>query len=136
MDYNKYYENQVGSGIPVFQGARQQRGYGLGSIFRKFFGWVMPIFKTHALPMIKRGAQTVGTEAIRSATNIATDALSGKDIQTAAKERTIEALDNLSNKAQGVLQSGSGKKYKRPKKRKLPLIFKKKQIKKSHDIFD
>jgi hypothetical protein len=29
MDYVKYYENQVGSGLSAFQGARYQRGMGV-----------------------------------------------------------------------------------------------------------
>ena len=37
MNYEDYYLNQSGSGIPVFMGARYQKGSGLGNIFRSFF---------------------------------------------------------------------------------------------------
>ena len=64
MDYLKYYEDQSGKGIPVFHGSKIQRGYGLGSIFRSFFRWVVPLFKTHAMPLIKEGAKAVGSEVL------------------------------------------------------------------------
>ena len=38
MDYRSYYQNQSGSGYPVFQGVKYQRGYGLGNIFRGLVG--------------------------------------------------------------------------------------------------
>ena len=33
MDYKQYYKQQAGSGISAFQGARYQRGSGLGKVF-------------------------------------------------------------------------------------------------------
>ena len=35
--YEDYYLKQSGSGMPVFQGVRMQRGHGLGSILSGFF---------------------------------------------------------------------------------------------------
>lgn len=36
MDYGKYYENQVGSGLSAFQGSKYQRGMGLEIYFVVF----------------------------------------------------------------------------------------------------
>ena len=75
IDYKKYYW-RAGSGISAFQGTRYQRGSGLGNVLTRLFKWMMPVIKTHALPMITSGAKTFGKEALRSAANIATDSLS------------------------------------------------------------
>jgi hypothetical protein len=64
MNYKQYYENQAGGEYPVFRGYANQRGFGLGGIFKTFYKFILPIFKTHALPAIKKGAAVVGTEAI------------------------------------------------------------------------
>lgn len=134
MDYKEYYTNQIGSGLPVYYGSRYQKGYGLGNMFRSFFRWIVPVFKTHALPLLKEGAKTLGNEAIRTAANVATDTLSGKDIEHAARERAQEAFDNLKNKARGVLQIGDG--YKKRKTKVKMFSYKKPNKRKQRDIFD
>ncbi len=135
MDYKQYYEDQIGSGLPVFYGAKFQRGHGLGSMFKSFYRWISPIFKTHALPVLKQGAKTLSEEAVRTASNIATDALSGKNIENAASERAKEAVNSLKDKAQNFIknQAGSGV-YKR--KTVSHRRSTKKRNKKTHDIFD
>ena len=43
--YEQYYldhAKQKGGNLPAFHGARFQRGYGLGSIFKGLFRWAMP----------------------------------------------------------------------------------------------
>lgn len=67
MDFKKYYLNQADNGLPYFQGSPNQKGYGLGDIFRNTFKWIMSIVRDHAYPMVK----TVGKEFLRSATNLA-----------------------------------------------------------------
>lgn len=54
------------------------RGRGLGSIFASL--WKI------AAPMIKTGAKKLGSAALDVATNVAADALQGKDIRESAKE--------------------------------------------------
>ena len=135
MDYYKYYESQSGSG-PVFQGARFQKGYGLGGIFSKFFKWITPVLKTHAIPLLKSGAQSLGTEAVKAAANIVTDAIHGKNFEESAKQHGNEAFQTLKNKAQSVFhQKGSGKKR---KKQNRKVISKKieKRTRRLKDIFD
>jgi hypothetical protein len=54
--YHEYYLNQAGRGYPVYVGTRYQRGHGLGSIFGSLF--------KSAVPLLKRGAKTLGREAL------------------------------------------------------------------------
>jgi hypothetical protein len=105
----------------------RQKGHGLGNIFKSFYKWIVPIVKTHAMPVLKEGASVLKNEAIKTVANIANDALAGKKISEAAQERTIEAVNSLSQRAQ---QKGSGIKRKRKAK---SVHFKKKRFK---DIFD
>ena len=49
--------------------------------FKKFFRWIVPIVKQHAAPI----ANTVGKEALKSAVNIATDTIDGKDFSQSTK---------------------------------------------------
>jgi hypothetical protein len=37
--------------------------------------------KKHAVPLIKKGATKVGSEAIRTAANVATDKIAGKKLE-------------------------------------------------------
>lgn len=39
-----------GGEFEFYKGSPYQRGYGLGGTFRRFFSWLVPIFKEHALP--------------------------------------------------------------------------------------
>jgi len=127
MKFDEYYQIQSGGGLPVFQGYSRQKGHGLGNIFKSFYKWIVPIVKTHAMPVLKEGASVLKNEAIKTVANIANDALAGKKISEAAQERTIEAVNSLSQRAQ---QKGSGIKRKRKAK---SVHFKKKRYK---DIFD
>ena len=129
MNYREYYENQAASGYPVFQGYANQRGYGLGGIFKTLYKFIMPLFKTHALPVLKKGAEVLGTEAVKTTANIVNDAISGRNVKNSAQTHLTDAVNSLSSKAQSVIQGGSGK-----RKRK----FKRKSIgsKRKKDIFD
>ena len=56
--YEQYYLNQakqMGGNLPAFHGARSQRGYGLGSIFKGLFRW--------ATPHLKQGAKALGKKS-------------------------------------------------------------------------
>jgi hypothetical protein len=125
MDFNKYYVDQASnSRYPVFRGMDIQRGYGLGGIFKKFFSWIMPIVREHALPVTK----TIGKEMLKGAINVANDSLEGKNVKESAKSRTKEVLNNLK-------ETQLGKGYKR-KHKKIKQQQKTKKLKRSKDIFD
>ena len=129
--------NQRGAGgMPVFNGSRYQRGMGLGSMFKSFFRWIAPIVKTHAVPVIKDAAKFVGTEAIKTAANITSDAIDGKNFNESIKERAKETIENLSDKVTTVIQKGGEtinyKKRKLNSKKKHKI----KKLKKYQDIFE
>jgi hypothetical protein len=140
IDWEKYYLAQIGGEYNYFRGSNFQQGYGsnyqqgavLGTMFRKFASWVVPIFKKHALPVIESGIKTVGQEALDSAADVAKDIISGKNLKEASSERLISAIDNLKQKAENKLQ---GKGIKRKKKLKNLVIFKNKKTR-FQDIFD
>ena len=128
MDYRTYYQNQAGSGYPVFQGAKYQRGYGLGYIFKGLVRWIMPLMKTHALPLLTASSKELGKEALKTVTNVATDAIEVKNFENSIKERGYEAINSLKNKIETHIQKGSGKR----KRAKLN----KKHKRTKQDIFD
>ena len=103
-----FNEQRRAGGMPVFYGARYQKGMGVGSMFKSFFRWILPVAKTHVLPVLKDAAQFVGTEAVKTATSIATDAIEGKDLNSSVKERAKETLGNLSEKTQSIIQQQKG----------------------------
>ena len=111
--YTSYYENQVGSGLPGFQGIRYQRGHG-------FFG---RLFSNTLLPFVKQLLPGIGKRALPSVAGFAQDILSGENVGKSALKRlktlgsdvTDETLSQLSSK----FQKGSGR---RRRKRKLNLI--------------
>ena len=55
--YEEFYLNQAkqkGGNLSAFHGARFQRGYGLGSIFRGLFRWAVPHLKQRAKMLGKK----------------------------------------------------------------------------------
>ena len=135
MNYKKYYEDQIGSDYPVFRGYGNQRGHGLGGIFKTLFRFIRPIFETHVLPLAKKGALALGSEAVKTVTNIANDAINGKNVKESVKGHFHDAVKSLSDQAQVNLQAGSGKKRKIVKKQ---FIVKKRKnhFRRLKDIFD
>ena len=100
--YEEYYLNQAkqkGGNLPAFHGARFQRGYGLGSIFKGLFRW--------AMPHLKQGAKILGKKALQTGVNVAQDVLAGENLKTAVKRQGKKALGLTS---QNSPQSGAGKK--------------------------
>ena len=76
--YEDYYVRQVGEGLPVFVGARVQRGHGLGSLFGGLI--------RSAMPLIKRGALALGKGALETGLGVAGDVLSGQSIKSSRKD--------------------------------------------------
>lgn len=102
MDFEKYYQLQSKNNFPVYAGNRSMRGYGFGSVFKRFFKWIMPIVKENALPVVKN----IGKEALKSAVNIANDTIDGKTLKESAKSNMKKSLNKISE------QYGNGAKKK------------------------
>jgi hypothetical protein len=102
--YEKYYSNQVSSNnYPVFQSiSYQQRGFGLGSLMKKLFRFIVPIIKTHAIPILK----SVGETALKGANNIGKDALEGVPFKESVENRFNQSLDELTQKSN--IKTGKG----------------------------
>jgi len=116
----------------IYRGSPYQHGYGLGGTFKRFFKWLVPLFKKHALPHIESGAKEIGKTALSTAADIAKDAVSGKNIKEAATERINTAVDSIKERAEKALE-GRGIKRKRKKFKNLVVLKKKSQFK---DIFE
>ena len=82
--YEDYYMQQSGSGLPVFQGSRGQRGHGLGSMLSGLF--------RSAVPMLKRGLATFGKHALKTGLEIAGDVCEGKSFRDSVRERIMPTI--------------------------------------------
>ena len=120
--YEEYYTRQSGKEVPVFYGARTQRGHGLGSILGGLF--------RRALPFLWIGAKILGQQAM----NVASDMIDGKSFQDSAKSLLKEDIKTFLTSNPIIPQSGSGvrrkrrrqpsrKQSKKSKKRKIADIF-------------
>jgi len=89
--------DQAGGGVnyDYFRGNISQKGYGLGGTFKRFFKWIVPIFKRHALPVVQSGLKTVGKEVLSSAANIANDVVMGKNLRDSANENITGSINKL-----------------------------------------
>ena len=82
--------------MPVFAGARIQRGHDLGSILGGFFRRLF-------LPFVKNNAKNVLTNAVKTGIKVADDVLERRSLKESAKRRVSAEL------VRGLkFQSGSG----------------------------
>jgi hypothetical protein len=132
---NKFTKSNLkGSGTddkPFFKGVEYQKGYGLGDQFRRFFRWIVPIFKKHAAPTIEKSLKKIGEESINSISNIAKDVISGKNFSESAKENISNSIDYLKQAAEATLKEEGVKR----KRKESKILFFKKNSKKIKDIF-
>ena len=84
--YEQYYANQCGNGMNVFQGARGQRGHGLGSMLSGLF--------RSALPMIKN----FGRNALQTGLNVATDVVEGTNFRDSLRKPSSRWYKRLSSR--------------------------------------
>jgi hypothetical protein len=90
---------------------------------------MLPVLKTHALPLINSGAKTFGKEAIRSAANIATHSLNDIKFMDSLKSRSKEGINNKHKKIEDQIGNGI-------KRKKKKVLSQKNKKKNSRDIFD
>jgi hypothetical protein len=109
--------------MPVFVGARGQRGHGLGSMLSGFF--------RSAFPMIKRGLAAFGKHALKTGLEIANDVVAGDSFKESTKRRVPEGIKRFATSESFINQSGSGRR--RIKRRRITKSKKKKH--RHNDIF-
>ena len=97
--YNLDQAKQKGGNVPAFHGARFQRGYGLGSIFKGFFRW--------AMPHLQQGAKVLCKKALQTGVDVTQDVLAGENVKAALTKQGKKALGLPS---QDSPWSGAGKK--------------------------
>ena len=119
--YEDYYTKQSGGELPVFYGARTQRGRAIGSVLGGLF--------RRALPFLKSGAEILGKQAL----NVATDMIDGKSFKESAKDRLKEGIKTFASQREAIHQSGSEVRRKRRRQSKKSS---KKNKKRKIDIFD
>lgn len=105
--YDSYYMTQAGNGLPVFEGSRNQRGHGFGSILGGLF--------RSALPMLKR----VGGQILRGGAGVLSDVLDGQNFQDSAKRRTSQGLKTLIGENNDIPQQGGGVSRRRKRGRSI-----------------
>ena len=128
--YKKYYEQQVGGNMDVFQGSTVQKGRGIGKFLKAALKATAPLLKT--------GAKTVGKELMSTGVGLAKDAIAGKNMKQAAEERFKAAG---SSALESFLSGNSSQSRPRPKKRKRPPPHpqknkKQRRGKKSRSVFE
>src|SRR5277367_3376805 len=99
--YALYYVNQVGSGLPGFQGIRYQRGHG-------FFGRLF----SSVVPFLKQVLPALGKRALPSVAGLAQDIIAGENVKKSALSRLKEAGANVADEGFDILKSkisGSGR---------------------------
>ena len=82
--------------MPVFYGARTQRGHGLGSTIGGLY--------RRTLPFLSSGAKILGQQAM----NVASDMIDGKSFQDSIKSRLKEVIKTFVTSNPIIPQSGSG----------------------------
>ena len=120
LDYEDYYLNQSGNGMPVFHGARMQRGHGLESFLSGLF--------RNSWPHIQTGAKAFGKQFLRTGLQIANDVVEGQELTDSSKRRIPEGIKAFTSSIDFTNHSGSGR-----KRRKRSLKRLTKRVK--HDIF-
>eukprot|EP00057_Strongylocentrotus_purpuratus_P015148 XP_011669622.1 PREDICTED: uncharacterized protein F54H12.2-like [Strongylocentrotus purpuratus] len=86
-------EHVGGGGLPIFRGARMQRGYGLGSMLRGLL--------RSAIPIVKSGAKLVGKKALQTGLNVIRDVANGETISSAATSNLKKLGQQLASKTTG-----------------------------------
>lgn len=101
--YTKYYSNQSGGGFsienfgPLLRSQRiYQKGRGIGGFFSGIFRYLKPLLSS-ALQGLKDEAMQTGAEI-----------LSGKPIKEIFRDRTMQVVDKLGDKAKEKIKKMSG----------------------------
>jgi hypothetical protein len=99
-------DEQLG-GYNIFRGVQYQRGSGLGSVFRSFLRYLVPIGKQIGM--------AVGHEGLRTGNRVLSNVLEGKDLKETLVNESKAGIKNLLDKAASNMakQKGQGFDFKR-----------------------
>ena len=115
-----FLRQQRGGNIAGFRGARMQRGYGIGSIFKSL--------ARYAIPLFKQGAKVVGKRALQAATEVGQDVLQGKNVRESVKAHRGKVVKDFVEQGARTLlrQTGHGSKRRRSQRSNLASVKKQK----------
>jgi len=102
--------------MPVFSGARIQRGHGLWSILGGFF-------RRLVLPFVKNNAKNVLTNAVKTGMEVATDVLEGRSLKESGKRRAQAGIKRTVRGLKFQSASGVRRVKTNKKKRKIRDVF-------------
>lgn len=120
----KYYKTQIqtGHGSPDFyHGSTLNRGHGIADVIKSAFKIAKPVLKglfKVAKPHIKKTAKKIGSRVLKTGGEIVSDALEGKNIKKATKERSGRAFEKFKRESVDSIQRVLRPPISPPKKRK------------------
>jgi hypothetical protein len=104
---------QRGGNITGYRGARFQRGYGIGGIFKSLARYTIPLFK--------QGAKVAGNRALQAATEVGQDVLQGKNVRESVKTHGGDVVKDFTEQGAKVLLQQAGRGSKRRQGRRSNL---------------
>ena len=115
-----FLRQQRGGNIAGYRGARFQRGYGIGGIFKSL--------ARYAIPLFKQGAKVVGKRALQAATEVGQDVLQGKNVRESVKTHGGKVVKDFAEQGARTLlrQTGHGRKRRRSQRSNLSSVKKQK----------
>jgi hypothetical protein len=115
-----FLRQQRGGNIAGYRGARLQRGYGTGGIFKSL--------ARYAIPLFKQGAKVAGKRALQAATEVGQVVLQGKNVRESVKTHIEKVVkDFVEQGARSPLrQTGHGSKRRRSQRSNLSSVQKQK----------
>ena len=90
--YKSYDTNEM---IPVFSGSKYQKGHGIGNLFSGLI--------KAAIPLVKKGAISLGKTALQTGLNIAKDSIAGKELKSSLNDNLKLAGANILNSSANYL---------------------------------
>lgn len=97
----------------IYAGIPHQRGYGIGNVFGSLMKVAVPVLQSSVKSLGKRLAR----QGVKTGVGLATDALRGKNMKQAAKDRMTQAAVDVLTSINRDGKRARARKRKRPVKR-------------------
>lgn len=106
-------------GIPYFEGIRYQRGFGvyrtqvghgvLTRFLTRAWRYLVPLAKTHILPVASAAAKAIATEGAKAGANVLDEVAEGRNVSEALKTEAPLVARRLAKRASTHLKQKGGK---------------------------
>ena len=121
-----FLRQQRSGNIAEERGARFQRGYGIGGIFKSL--------ARYAIPLFKQGAKVVAKRALQAATEVGQDALQGKYVRESVETHGGKVVKDFAEQGARTLLRQTGHECKRRRSQCSNLSSVKKQKSKPQNL--